>query len=65
MAEVIYPRQNANSERYDKPDIDAGEYDNRRQAPTVSRDALDCHNQRPLRAGSSVGLLHLGTHKVL
>jgi hypothetical protein len=47
------------------PEIDAGEYDERWPAPAVSRDALDCRNQRSLRAGASVGLLHLGTYKVL
>jgi hypothetical protein len=47
------------------PVIDPREYDERRQVPTVSRDAFDCRDQRSLGAGASVGLLHLGTHEVL
>jgi hypothetical protein len=47
------------------PEIDPREYDKGRQAPTVSRDALDCRNQGSLRAGASMGLMHLGTYKVL
>lgn len=47
------------------PEFDAGEYDERRYAPTVSRDALDCRDQRSLGAGASVGLVHLGTYELL
>ena len=47
------------------PEVDPRKYDERRQAPTVSRDALNCRDQGSLSVGASVGLRHLGTHKVL
>jgi hypothetical protein len=47
------------------PEVDPRKYDERRQAPTVSRDALDCRDQGPLGLAASVGLGHLGIYKVL
>lgn len=47
------------------PEVDPGEYDERRQAPAVSRDVLDRSNQGFLIARASVGLIHLDTFKVL
>lgn len=47
------------------PEVDYGESDERRQAPTVSRDALDCRGRGSLGVGASVGLGHFGTYKVL
>jgi hypothetical protein len=47
------------------PEVDPGKYDERRQAPTVSRDAFDCRDQGSLGAGASVSLVHLGAYKLL
>ena len=47
------------------PEIDPRKYDERWQAPTVSRDALDCRDQGSLGVSTSIGLRHLSTHRVL
>lgn len=45
-------------------EIDSGKYDERRQAPTISRDAFDGSNRHSLRVGTSVKFVHLGAYKV-
>jgi hypothetical protein len=47
------------------PEVDPRKFDERRQAPTVSRDTLDCRDHGSLDVGASVGLRHLNTYKVL
>ena len=47
------------------PEVDPRKYYEKRQAPTVSIDALDCRYQGPLGVGASVSFGHFGTYKVL